>query len=103
MRDRWTPGELTGRWKGRQAGEQGDSRADRETGKQVRRGQMEAVREWPGEKGAKEGAEVEARRGVSSDTPPFLADLGRSPTMRLSIFLFLCAVGEFSEPGRGGE
>lgn len=99
MRDRWTPGELTGRWKGRQAGEQGDSRADRETGKQVRGGQMEAVREWPGGK----GTEVGARRGVSSDTPPFLADLGRSPTMRLSIFLFLCAVGEFSEPGRGGE
>lgn len=64
---------------------------------------MEAVREWPGEKGAKEGAEVGARRGVSSDTPPFLADLGRSPTMRLSIFLFLCVVGELSEPGRGGE
>lgn len=103
MRDRWTPGELTGRWKGRQADEQGDSRADRETGKQVRRGQMEAVREWPGGKGAEEGAEVGARRGVSSDTPPFLADLGRSPTMRLSIFLFLCVVGEFSEPGRGGE
>lgn len=40
---------------------------------------MKAVREWPGGKGAEEGAEVGARRGVSSDTPSFLTDLGRSP------------------------
>lgn len=66
MRDRWTPGELTGRWKGRQAGEQGDSRADRETGKQVRRGQMEAVREWPGGKGARRGG-----RGGSTERGEF--------------------------------
>lgn len=55
MRGRWTPGELTGRWKGRQAGEQGDSRADRETGKQVRSGL--------GERGPKRGQRWEHREG----------------------------------------
>lgn len=78
MCDMWTVGE----WP---ADERAGGQVDRETterqtdSNQVRRGQMEAVREWPGGRGQRgEGRGGGTQKGELRPPPPSLADPGGS-------------------------